>query len=483
MARADQRRDRDEPYGAGRGGRGSATARVRTVIVRRNRWSGTRPSAPLRWAAEVLRTRSVEGAEPLCVIAGGETTVTVQGSGRGGRNQEFALALAEPLAGATVCRAQCRHRRDRRADRRRRRLRRRPNPRASAQRWRLDPRRALPPTTPTASSTGSATYSRCGPTGTNVMDIKIALTLPSAADRPVLQARRAIGRLPLGDLRLVPGRGAVRRAPAALPPLGRLSPPLPLLRHARQPRADAALQGIQQRDRLERGQSRSSPTAWRRPSTDVAERVRSAWTESPSQAANRSCKRTSCTLCWPTSSGCRDRGCWKPVGRCPNAWPMLLPSGRRRQHGHQDSRPTPANALLGGAHQFLALAGGKAYVKVLVDDGTNANEVEVAARLVARQTPETPVFLQPITGAAGRSRHRPAHARSILRRRPRTIWQTCESCRRRTKCSAFADPSRFSSVPGPAFALYSLCFANIIVSYRKWGTGVRSGGPLNRAKV
>ena len=36
---------------------------------------------------------------PLCVLAGGETTVHVTGSGRGGRNQEFALALVNDLAG------------------------------------------------------------------------------------------------------------------------------------------------------------------------------------------------------------------------------------------------------------------------------------------------------------------------------------------------------------------------------------------------
>jgi hydroxypyruvate reductase len=34
---------------------------------------------------------------PLCVISSGETTVTVVGSGKGGRNQEFALALASSL--------------------------------------------------------------------------------------------------------------------------------------------------------------------------------------------------------------------------------------------------------------------------------------------------------------------------------------------------------------------------------------------------
>jgi glycerate-2-kinase len=36
---------------------------------------------------------------PCCVIAGGETTVTVIGSGRGGRAQEFALAAARAVAG------------------------------------------------------------------------------------------------------------------------------------------------------------------------------------------------------------------------------------------------------------------------------------------------------------------------------------------------------------------------------------------------
>lgn len=36
---------------------------------------------------------------PACVISGGETTVTLQGNGRGGRNQEFVLAAAIDIAG------------------------------------------------------------------------------------------------------------------------------------------------------------------------------------------------------------------------------------------------------------------------------------------------------------------------------------------------------------------------------------------------
>ena len=34
----------------------------------------------------------------MCLLAGGETTVTVRGDGRGGRNQELAVAAVEPLA-------------------------------------------------------------------------------------------------------------------------------------------------------------------------------------------------------------------------------------------------------------------------------------------------------------------------------------------------------------------------------------------------
>jgi glycerate 2-kinase len=48
----------------------------------------------------ILRERVGPGGagSPLCLLAGGETTVTVRGPGFGGRNQEMAVAAVEPLA-------------------------------------------------------------------------------------------------------------------------------------------------------------------------------------------------------------------------------------------------------------------------------------------------------------------------------------------------------------------------------------------------
>ncbi len=59
-----------------------------------------------RLAGEELARRAIAerrvAVGPLCVIASGETTVRVTGRGRGGRNQELALAAANVLAGLTT---------------------------------------------------------------------------------------------------------------------------------------------------------------------------------------------------------------------------------------------------------------------------------------------------------------------------------------------------------------------------------------------
>ena len=97
--------------------------RVRTRIVGSNRWTVEAAAQEARKlglraltlttflegeAREVSRAlvsvlrECVEsgspGEPPVCLLAGGETTVTVRGDGLGGRNQELVLAAVEPLA-------------------------------------------------------------------------------------------------------------------------------------------------------------------------------------------------------------------------------------------------------------------------------------------------------------------------------------------------------------------------------------------------
>lgn len=50
--------------------------------------------------ARQIATRGQPFAKPCVILSGGETTVTVRGTGRGGRNTEFLLSLALALAGA-----------------------------------------------------------------------------------------------------------------------------------------------------------------------------------------------------------------------------------------------------------------------------------------------------------------------------------------------------------------------------------------------
>ena len=49
--------------------------------------------------AREVRSSGRPARAPCCLLSGGETTVTIRGSGKGGRNQEFALAAAVEIAG------------------------------------------------------------------------------------------------------------------------------------------------------------------------------------------------------------------------------------------------------------------------------------------------------------------------------------------------------------------------------------------------
>jgi glycerate 2-kinase len=71
------------------------TLGLRSRILTASLRGGTERAAQ-RFGAEVRRRASAKG---LCLLAGGETTVKVRSQGRGGRNQHFALALAKEIAG------------------------------------------------------------------------------------------------------------------------------------------------------------------------------------------------------------------------------------------------------------------------------------------------------------------------------------------------------------------------------------------------
>lgn len=72
----------------------------RTAILSSSISGETREAAGV--LCEILRETALRGSPlrpPACLLAGGETTVTVRGKGRGGRNQEFALSAARSLSG------------------------------------------------------------------------------------------------------------------------------------------------------------------------------------------------------------------------------------------------------------------------------------------------------------------------------------------------------------------------------------------------
>lgn len=144
-----------------------------------------------RFLAAVAKECQISGdpaPPPACLLAGGETTVTLRGTGKGGRNQELALALALELEGwpgiaglsggtdgtdgpTDAAGAACDH--------------------ATAPRARslgLDPRRRLDDNDSYAFFDALGDLVRTGPTRTNVMDVQVLLVRSRTAN--VLESNR-----------------------------------------------------------------------------------------------------------------------------------------------------------------------------------------------------------------------------------------------------------------------------------------------------
>ena len=132
--------------------------------------------------AQTLRAVRQRCSDPTCLLAGGETTVQVRGTGKGGRNQEFALAVAQELAGEAgwsllsagtdgidgPTDAAGAFVDGRTLDR--------------ARRKNLDPAQFLRNNDTYTFFSALGDVFRPGSTGTNVMDMKIALVVPPGAE-------------------------------------------------------------------------------------------------------------------------------------------------------------------------------------------------------------------------------------------------------------------------------------------------------------
>ena len=115
---------------------------------------------------------------PVCILSGGETTVTLTADhGRGGRNQEFVLAAAAKLGAVGMRRRggpERRHRRRGRPHRRRRRRGRRRDP-APGGALGLDPAAFLDRHDAYTFFDAVGGLLKTGLTQTNVMDVRVLL--------------------------------------------------------------------------------------------------------------------------------------------------------------------------------------------------------------------------------------------------------------------------------------------------------------------
>ena len=132
-------------------------------------------------AREVVESQRPAKA-PACLISGGETTVTLTGNGLGGRNQEFVLAAALDLPPRTVVLSAGTDGTDGPTDATGAIADSTTLPKAKARG--LDPRASLNGHNAYPFFDALGDLIRTGPTGTNVMDIRLFLIAPVPSEQP-----------------------------------------------------------------------------------------------------------------------------------------------------------------------------------------------------------------------------------------------------------------------------------------------------------
>lgn len=145
---------------------------------------GDTTQAAQSFGSRILQVqRENRSGSSLCVLAGGETTVLLRGNGHGGRNQEFALAMVDTLAGSDiVVLSGGTDGIDGPTDA--------AGALVDGGTHDLAIQRGIDPQTALADNDAYTFFDRLGglirigPTGTNVMDVKIALLPPAAGSWP-----------------------------------------------------------------------------------------------------------------------------------------------------------------------------------------------------------------------------------------------------------------------------------------------------------
>ena len=135
----------------------------------------------------------------------------------------------------------------------------------------------------------------------------------------------------------------------------------------------------------------------------------------------------------------RARACWRRAVLQPDKLSIVLPFVDAVSMDIKLPSNTGEPPFWDAHAHFLAAAGDKAYVKILVDDATLLAEVERAAEIRQRHRPAAAGFLFSRLRPNRAMMSAPVALATLLHHPSASASQTSECSRRRTRCSAFCN--------------------------------------------